>query len=244
MTEQVTITSAGGVEVKRELAGLGGRSLAYIYDWHIRAMISVAWLYLGILIITGSIDVEKAFDLKEFSETSYWGIGVPLIVLNILYHPALEILMNGRTPGKRMAGMRIISKEGNAASAGAILIRNVFRLIDSLPVAYGLGIIVILRSKQHLRIGDMAAGTILIYEDKGDRKRLDMVVQSDASHGISAEQRELVAELLSRWKQLTREKRQKFARQLLQKHGWVAGEFTSLNEEDQVLHNELEKLLR
>ena len=244
MAETITITSAGGVEVERELAGLGGRSLGYIYDWHIRVLISLAWFYLGILIITGSLDVENAFNVKEFSELTYWSIAVPLLALNILYHPVLEIIMNGRTPGKRMAGIRIVSKDGTTASAGAILLRNVFRLIDSLPAAYGIGIIVVLRSKQHLRIGDMAAGTVLIYEDKADRKRLDMVTQSDNDSGITATQRELVAELLGRWKELSRDKRQQFAKNLLEKCAQPVPAATQADELDMVLKQALENLLK
>ena len=244
MAEKITITSAGGVEVTRELAGLGGRSLGYIYDWHIRVLISLAWFYLGILAITGSPDIDQAFNVKDFSELAYWTLLFPIIAINVLYHPVLEIVMNGRTPGKRMAGVRIVSKDGTAASVGAILLRNVFRLIDSLPAAYGIGIIVVLRSKQHLRIGDMAAGTVLVYEDKADRKRLDMVTQVTGDSGISASHRELVAELLRRWKELSRDKRQQLARSLLEKCQRSVPSATQADELDVSLKRELENLLK
>ena len=49
--------------------------------------------------------------------------------------------MRGRTPGKRMAGVRIVARDGGAPSVGALLVRNVFRLIDSLPLLYGVGLV-------------------------------------------------------------------------------------------------------
>ena len=58
-----------------------------------------------------------------------------------LYHFALEIAMHGRTPGKRMAGIHIVTREGGSPGAGALLTRNVFRLVDSLPLLYGVGLV-------------------------------------------------------------------------------------------------------
>ncbi|MEJ2439224.1 MAG: hypothetical protein P8Z72_06110, partial [Gammaproteobacteria bacterium] len=110
-------------------------------------------------------------------------------------------------------------KDGRSASAGALLLRNVFRLIDSLPIFYVLGIIVCLINKQHLRIGDMAAGTVLIYDEKASEKRLRLIMGQEISHALSTQQRELIAELLERWNELEAGKRRAFAREILVKFG-------------------------
>ena len=108
-----------------------------------------------------------------------------------------------------------MARDGRSASSGAILLRNIFRLIDSLPSFYVLGILVCLFNRQHLRIGDMAAGTVLIYEEKASKKRIDMIVGNSASHQLSTRQRELVAELLERWKELEAATRKTLATELL-----------------------------
>src|SRR6202008_2402288 len=88
----------------------------------------------------------------------------PAAATYFLYHIGLEIAMHGRTPGKRMAGVHIVARDGGSPSIGALLTRNVFRLVDSLPLFYGVGLIATLVTRDHVRIGDMAAGTLLAYE--------------------------------------------------------------------------------
>ena len=57
-----------------------------------------------------------------------------------------------------------MARDGSAPGAGALLVRNVFRLIDSLPVLYCVGLVAVIATREHLRVGDMAAGTLLVYE--------------------------------------------------------------------------------
>jgi len=62
----------------------------------------------------------------------------------------------------RSAGIRIVTRAGAPPGAGALLVRNIFRLIDSLPVAYGVGLTLMVLTRESLRCGDMAAGTLLV----------------------------------------------------------------------------------
>jgi uncharacterized RDD family membrane protein YckC len=218
MSEQITITSAGGVEVELDLVALGGRSYAFIMDWHIRVLAALAWFLFGLLSLTGGFVVQ---DSKVFSSGTslFYLVLLPSLAIYFLYHPVLEIAMHGRTPGKRMAGIRIVAKDGRSASSGAILLRNVFRLIDSLPIFYVLGILVCLFNKQHLRIGDMAAGTILVYEEHASKKRLNLIMDNIEAQTLSTPQRELVAEVLERWRELDPARRRQMAQDLLRKFG-------------------------
>ena len=136
-----------------------------------------------------------------------------------------------------------MARDGRSASSGAILLRNIFRLIDSLPSFYVLGILVCLFNRQHLRIGDMAAGTVLIYEEKASKKRINMIVGKSASHQLSTQQRELVAELLERWKELEAATRKTLATELLNKYGQPVPAGTRLHN-DQTLRESLEQLLK
>ena len=72
--------------------------------------------------------------------------------------------MSGRTPGKRLAGVRVLTPEGLVPTTGALLTRNVFRIIDSMPLLYVVGLLFVFFSKRHLRLGDLAAGTVIAME--------------------------------------------------------------------------------
>jgi uncharacterized RDD family membrane protein YckC len=243
MSEQIAITSAGGVEVRLDLVALGGRSFAFVLDWHIRILFALAWFFFGVLAFTGGLSIDNAPDLGDTGQAFFYTVVLPSLLIYFLYHPVLEIAMHGRTPGKRMAGIRIVAKDGRSASGGAILLRNIFRLIDSLPSFYVLGILVCLFNKQHLRIGDMAAGTVLVYEEQANKKRISMIVGTGATQQFSARQRELIAELLERWQTLGAATRKKLAVELLQKFGRSVPPETRLHY-DHTLREALEQLLK
>jgi hypothetical protein len=134
-----------------------------------------------------------------------------------LYHPALEVLMRGQTPGKRIAGVRLVAAaDGGAPSIGALLIRNVFRLIDSLPTLYAVGLIATMVTKHGVRIGDIAAGTVLVYDEPQGRQLLDDL-RGGAVQRLGLEHAQLARDLLTRWPELTPESRARLARQLFAK---------------------------
>jgi hypothetical protein len=102
-----------------------------------------------------------------------WGAFMFSIVLFVLvfgYDIAFEVLSSGRTPGKRLNGLRVVRVGGFPIGFLASSIRNTLRLIDFLPSAYLLGSIVILTSKRNQRLGDLAAGTIVVRERKAASK--------------------------------------------------------------------------
>jgi hypothetical protein len=86
----------------------------------------------------------------------YWG-----------YYIFFEILWNGQTPGKRLVDIRVIRVDGTPAAATEIIIRNLVRTIDLLPMAYGVGIIAMFVSPNSRRLGDLAAGTLVVHERQG-----------------------------------------------------------------------------
>ena len=77
-------------------------------------------------------------------------------------------MFDGRTPGKRRQGTRVVRSGGQSVGFLASAIRNVLRLIDVLPGFYGVGAATVLLSTKNQRVGDMAAGTIVIRERTGD----------------------------------------------------------------------------
>jgi len=226
----LVVDSVTGVEVSLPVAGPGARAYAFTIDWHIRAILAVAWFVIGMMLYNGGLT-----DITPPIETDglwFAVIALPVGAIYFLYHPALEIALHGRTPGKRMVGLRLVTRTGAAPTTGAHLIRNVFRLIDTFPLFYGLGLLVTMITRHHVRIGDLAAGTLLVYERAA--AALPPLTQGSALDAATAE---IVGELLQRWQELDGAARQRLARALLKTE--AAGKAT-----DAELHAQLERLTK
>jgi uncharacterized RDD family membrane protein YckC len=139
------------VAVDLDIAGLGSRTIASLVDGLIQGA-----LLLGAF-IAGSLN--PAFG-EGFALVA---LGVAVVTMVLLgYHPLFEGLWDGLTPGKRAAGIRVISADGQPIAWSQVLIRAIFRLIDLSPI----GVVAILVTKRSQRLGDLAAGTIVVHEQK------------------------------------------------------------------------------
>jgi uncharacterized membrane protein SpoIIM required for sporulation/uncharacterized RDD family membrane protein YckC len=157
----LAVPSATGIDAHVVLAGPGARSIAFVLDWLIRGALAIAWLLIAAWAILGNLE----FTIPADSETLWYLAGaIPATAIYFLYHPVLEPLMRGRTPGKRMTGLRVLTPEGLVPSLGALLTRNLFRIIDSMPAFYVVGLLFVMFGRRHLRLGDLAAGTVLAVE--------------------------------------------------------------------------------
>jgi uncharacterized RDD family membrane protein YckC len=147
--EQVTIATPEGVEVELVLAGLGSRFVARLLD---------SLVQFGIIFALG---------IAAAGVHSGWVLGF-MIVLDFatlfVYDILFEVLASGRTPGKRASGLRVVRSGGQPVGFLASLIRNVLRLVDFLPTLYLLGSIMIVVSRYNQRLGDLAAGTLVVRE--------------------------------------------------------------------------------
>ena len=215
MDAALQIQSITGVDVEMRIAGPGGRSYAFVIDWHIRVLLVLAWYILGALLLSGSLIVTEGLD-GALSPGFLFVVVIPSAALFFFYHPILEIVMQGRTPGKRIAGIRIVTQSGDVPGVGAILIRNVLRLVDSLPGVYVVGLTAAILTDQSVRIGDMAAGTLLVYEDS-DQKNVFSQVSRDAIARIGLDNLELTQELIERWPELAAETRFELGSNLLKR---------------------------
>ena len=219
-----------GVDVALDIAGVGSRSYAFIIDWHIRLLLALAWLCGAWLLV-------KAFGVALPSMTATpraLGISAvaPAIGIYLLYHPVLEVVLRGRTPGKRRAGVRIVTRQGGTPGTGALLIRNIFRLLDSLPVFYLLGLGSCLITEQRVRIGDLAAGTLLVIDSESAAKTLAQLGSMVAHSGLPPVLVELMHDLLERWEGLDIARRDELARSILSRAdpSAPAAEFAALTD--------------
>jgi len=212
---QVTLQSITGVDVELRIAGAGSRSYAFVIDWHIRLILALAWLVVGSFLYLGRVALLQSPGTAWDEGYVLWVL-LPMSAIYFLYHPVLEIVMRGSTPGKRMAGVRIVTHDGALPAMPAHLIRSVFRLIDSFPVFYGIGLVTAVVTKNHVRIGDLAAGTLLVYE-RGQELVLEHVSAAALGSRLDAHTAEVVNELLERWSVLDGAVRVRLARTLLNK---------------------------
>jgi len=222
----LTVDSVTGIDVSLPVAGAGARAFAFLIDWLIRLILALAWFAAAALIYNGSVSMTPPLE----SEAGWFGaVMAPALAIYFLYHYVLELIMRGRTPGKRMAGVRIINRDGSAPGVGALLTRNVFRLIDSLPLFYGIGLIAVMATHEHRRIGDLAAGTLLAYD--APALAAPTAAENPAAYArYDAVAGELVAELLERWPLLTPEARCQLARQLLARQGLATESLSGADE--------------
>ena len=207
--EELNIRGLTGVEMTLQVAGPGTRAYAFIIDWHIRLLVALAWLLLGWLV--GLLGAAPKFMSHVFPLV----FALPALLVYFFYHPVLEVLMHGRTPGKRMAGARIVTLEGATPGMGALLMRNLFRLIDSLPLLYLVGLICCMFTAQRVRIGDLAAGTVLVLDDQKAARSLGSLGRIAESSCLDPDSAALVQDLLERWTELEPERAQALARELL-----------------------------
>jgi len=232
----LVVDSVTGVDLTLPVAGAGARCYAFVIDWLIRAILFSAWYGVAALIYNGRWSFAA-----PLSPDTRWFVFVvaPAAAIYFLYHIVLEIVLHGRTPGKRMAGIHIIARNGSSPSVGALLTRNVFRLVDSLPLFYGVGLVATLVTKDHVRIGDMAAGTLLAYERTGiDLPRPPANQARDRI--LSAADAEVANDLLLRWSTLDPIARHRLARAIISRY---SGSGASLGgDSDSALRAQLETL--
>jgi RDD family len=151
--------------------------------------------------------------------------------------------MRGRTPGKRMAGVRILNRNGGSPSMTALSIRNIFRLIDCLPVLYVVGLVTCLLTANRVRIGDMAAGTLLVLDDAAAEKSLTRIETLAAGSRLPLDTLELVDQILERWESLDKDSRARIARSLLGRINATNQTAALANLNDAELHARLQALL-
>jgi uncharacterized RDD family membrane protein YckC len=234
----LVVDSATGVDVSLPVAGPGARSFAFVVDWLIRVVLLIAWYVVGTLVFNGGWSLQPPVE----PSVTWFGLVVsPAVGIYLLYHPVLEIAMRGRTPGKRAAGVRIVTRHGAVPAVPAHLIRNVFRLVDGFPpIFYGIGLVMVVVTRDHVRIGDLAAGTLLVY-DRGQEAVLEHVSPvALGGAGLDATTAEVVNDLLMRWEMLEPDVRGRLARTLLAKVDRSGVDVTTLH--DAAAHEQLRQL--
>src|SRR5437762_13152477 len=116
----LTVDSVTGIDVSLPVAGPRARAYAFLLDWHIRLIVALAWFVLGPLLYNG----RPALAPPLSNDARWFGaVGAPAPALYSLYHCVPALAMAGSTPGKRMAGVPLVARNGGSPSAAAHLTR-------------------------------------------------------------------------------------------------------------------------
>jgi uncharacterized RDD family membrane protein YckC len=150
--DRITIATPEGVDLELTLAGVGSRFVSALVD-----------LMLQIVLLVGVTGIGAA--VGAFGNG--FGSAVVLIagfLVFAAYDVLFEVFAAGRTPGKRLNGLRVVRTDGSPVTFFTSAVRNVLRLVDILPGGYLVGIVTILVTRQNQRLGDVAAGTLVVRE--------------------------------------------------------------------------------
>lgn len=156
--DHVLIETPEHIEVNYELAGLGSRALAGILDTIIQGLLT-ALVVAGLGWLGERYNIEAALGFMYAIIIATTGF-----LAATAYFVVSEMLMDGQSPGKRMAGLRVVRDDGSPITFLDSALRNIIRVVDMLPFFYSVGLIAMFFSKRAKRLGDMAAGTIVVKE--------------------------------------------------------------------------------
>ena len=173
--DRISIATPEGVDLELTLAGVGSRFVATLVDQLIQWSIILATL-VGVVAGAGGAEILQADDggLGQADggiALAFAAFAAVAFLVQFTYDVLFETLASGRTPGKRWTGLRVVRESGAPVGFVTSAVRNLVRLVDALPGTYAVGLVAVLGSRRNQRLGDMAAGTLVVRGRRGGRRR-------------------------------------------------------------------------
>ncbi len=170
-----TIETPEHVDLVYTVAGPGTRLLAFVIDTLVMLLpvLMLIALAMTALAIASREWVDDILGQRNPAGDSLliWmalaALTMGLFVVSNFYFVFFELLWNGQSPGKLAMRIRVMRDSGKPVGLAASLIRNLIRIADSLPLFYAAGFVAMLASSNWRRLGDLAAGTIVVKIDDG-----------------------------------------------------------------------------
>ncbi len=174
------VETPDGIELSLSLAGPIPRGGAWLLD----------------LLIRGGLMFGLAWALAWMQAIGYAILLIAWFMINWWYPVLFEVLAHGATPGKRAARIKVLMHDGTPVNWSASIVRNLVRQVDFLPLFYSTGLIAMFCNGRFQRLGDLAAGTVVV------RTHTDLIAHADLGEGpaepisiplIAEEQRTILA---------------------------------------------------
>lgn len=144
------VATPEGIELTLHLAGPVPRAMAWAIDIALRGVILFA----------------LAAVLSAIGRAGSGLLLLAAFFLEWLLPAMLEATWRGQTPGKRAMGLMVLNDDGSPVRWPAALTRNLLRAVDFLPAFYGVGLAAMTVSRDFKRLGDLAAGTVVVYREE------------------------------------------------------------------------------
>ncbi len=197
-TDKLTIDTPEQVHLEFVLAGIGSRFMAAFLDIVIEALVYLILFLLSLLwFTTGQFNGSRSI---------WWEAIVSLVgfCINWGYYAIFEALWKGQTPGKRWAGIRVIKDSGRPINAFEAIARNLVRVVDFLPLFYGVGVLTMLLNNKNRRLGDYVAGTLVVHESSDRESNIFFNTPTKTefalhqASGLTLQEAELIETFLAR----------------------------------------------
>lgn len=157
------------IALRLPVAGVGPRTAAWAIDALLQFLAWSTLLMLGTLVAQRPIWEE----LQALQSALQVAVTGGVFALNWGYHALFEALWHGRSPGKRLIGIRVVKADGTPEGAIEAVVRNLARTIDALPVGYAVGLVTMAATPSQRRLGDLLAGTRVVWDLPVDLASLD-----------------------------------------------------------------------
>ncbi len=217
------LQSARGLDITYEPAGVGHRIAAYLID---ASVLGLVWLFLL------TLAAMTAHLWRESDWFSDWVVVLAIILIGFLhlgYWFIQEGFQNGQSLGKRSVGLRVMDVSGRPLAPWQAAVRTLLRTVDFLPVFYGVGMLCLALGEKPRRLGDWAAGTVVVLERVVDLSVYDQKARGESAgeseeaeafvwerFHVTEEHRAMIAEFLSRKDRLDAPARERLAEALVE----------------------------
>ncbi len=192
-----------GILLQLKLAGPVVRACAWSIDAAVRMV-----LYSAVAMVNGFLG----------------GVGMALILIGFFlvewFYPVVFEVYSGATPGKRAMGLLVVHDNGTPVSLPASLLRNLLRVADFFPTLYGTGLLTMLGNRRFQRLGDLVAGTLVVYRERELQEiKIPQVAPKPPPQRLSVEELRNIIAFAERSNTLTEERRIELANQLAELTG-------------------------
>jgi uncharacterized RDD family membrane protein YckC len=181
--DQLNIETPEQVDLRFPVAGIGSRFVAILIDHLIQF---VTYIVIGLIIFVWAKNAGPASvgaKTDEMDAAGKWFIAAVIFFNFCLiwgYFALFEAFWHGQTPGKRIMKLRVIKDSGRQITLFEALARNLLRFVDMIPpVTYSAGVITMLCNRKNKRLGDLAAGTLVVHELPAEDRLVDAFVSGE-----------------------------------------------------------------
>jgi uncharacterized RDD family membrane protein YckC len=212
------------VALSLPVAGIGYRCLAWLVDAAILFFFWVTAYFIFSLLVSDVLGVFRG--LSGFAQTL---LAVGIFATQWMYWTLAEVFFHGQTPGKRLLRIRVVRVDGSPIGIYESAVRNLLRAVDFLPLLYAVGCLSMLFTRQHRRLGDLLAGTVLVREERFDLSKYTAPAQPSAealsavaatsSARLGSEEVELILAFLERAPWLEPEARRHLGTRMVERLG-------------------------